>query len=87
MAHSVQNKRGPKSGLPELKDAEFGLVTDTKELFIGCGGENLPVLTLKEEAGGPMGIDTVLEEGSNNLVTSGAVQGAIGNIDALLKTI
>lgn len=40
MANTIQIKRGNKADLPALKDGEFGLCKDTKEIFIGIGTEN-----------------------------------------------
>lgn len=77
MADTVQNRRGLKAGLPQLADAEFGLCKDSKELYIGNGGANLPVLTLEKPAGKALGIDTAVTQGSENLVTSGAVYAAV----------
>ena len=91
MADTIQHRRGKKDDLPVLQTAEFGLCTDTKELFIGSSGENIPVLTLKKAAGGALGIDTEPITGSANLVSSGGVhahvQVAVGNIEALLESI
>ena len=85
MADNVQNKRGNKAGLPVLADGEFGLCNDTKELYIGLNGVNIPVLTLSEAQGKTLGIDTAATSGSGNLITSGAVfnamQGAASGVD------
>ena len=35
--------RGPKEGLPPLLEAEIGFTTDTKELFVGSDGGNIPI--------------------------------------------
>lgn len=43
MANKIQIKRGLKSKLPTLLDGELGLCTDTKEVFVGNGGENIDV--------------------------------------------
>lgn len=43
MSNKIQIKRGLKSKLPILADGEFGLCTDTKEVFIGSGGANVDV--------------------------------------------
>lgn len=43
MADIVQNRRGKRATLPQLRDGEFGLCVDSEELFIGNGGNNLPV--------------------------------------------
>lgn len=43
MASKIQIKRGSKSGLPSLAPGEFGLCTDTKELFVGTPSGNVPV--------------------------------------------
>ena len=43
----LQIKRGTKAALPTLAEGEYGLTTDTKELFIGGPNGNLqiPILT------------------------------------------
>lgn len=91
MVDKVQNRRGGKSALPKLDVGEIGLCQDTEELYIGGNARNIPVLTLDKEVGKALGIDTEPKEGSDNLISSGAVYTAvnveIGNIDALLKTI
>ena len=102
MADTVQIKRGPKSGLPALKDGEFGLCKDTKELFVGCDGENVWVNQGGGESGtafttddtlvlenGVLRVNTVdkAEEDNTLPITSAAVYVEIGNIDALLSTI
>ena len=43
MANKIQIKRGLKSKLPTLADGEFGLCTDTKDIFVGNAGENIDV--------------------------------------------
>lgn len=79
MADTIQIRRGAKNKLPKLAEAEFGLARDTEEVFIGGQNRNIPVLTLKSEAGGPLGIDKAATAGSNNLITSGAVYQAMQN--------
>lgn len=46
MAVKIQVKRGAKAGLPTLAPGEWGLATDTREVFIGSGSGNIPVATL-----------------------------------------
>lgn len=41
MSRKFQVKRGAKANLPILENGEFGLCTDTKELFIGSDGQNI----------------------------------------------
>lgn len=41
MANKIQIKRGLKSQLPTLNIGEFGLCTDTKEIFLGTADENI----------------------------------------------
>jgi len=43
MPNKIQIKRGLKSKLPTLEDGEFGLCTDTKDVFVGNAGENIDV--------------------------------------------
>ena len=42
MARKLQIRRGAKSKLPTLSAGEFGLCTDTNELFIGGTSGNIP---------------------------------------------
>lgn len=46
MAVKIQIKRGPKASLPTLAPGEWGLATNTREVFIGSGSGNIPVATL-----------------------------------------
>ena len=46
MAVKIQVKRGPKAGLPALAPGEYGLATDTGELFIGGPDGNIQVAVL-----------------------------------------
>lgn len=46
MAVKIQIKRGTKANLPTLAPGEWGLATDTREVFIGSGSGNIPVATL-----------------------------------------
>lgn len=50
MANKIQIKRGLKFNLPVLSDGEFGLCTDTKEVFIGNAGENVDVTKISQLA-------------------------------------
>ncbi|MFR1707656.1 MAG: hypothetical protein ACLSV2_02045 [Clostridium sp.] len=50
MANKIQIKRGIKSNLPFLSDGEFGLCTDTKEVFVGNGGENIDITKISQLA-------------------------------------
>lgn len=43
MAPKIQVKRGSKAGLPPLSPGEFGLATDTDELYIGGGNGNIQI--------------------------------------------
>lgn len=43
MAQKIQIKRGSKAGLPTLAPGEFGLCTDTKELFVGTSSGNVQI--------------------------------------------
>lgn len=47
MANKIQIKRGLKAQLPTLNTGEFGLCTDTEELFIG-NSSNLQIITLND---------------------------------------
>lgn len=46
MAVTIQIKRGTKAGLPALAPGEYGLATDTGELFVGGNSGNIQVATL-----------------------------------------
>lgn len=46
MAVKIQVRRGSRAGLPALAPGEYGLTTDTKELFIGGPNGNLQVPVL-----------------------------------------
>ncbi len=46
MAVKIQIKRGSKAGLPTLAPGEYGLATDTGELFVGGEDGNIQVATL-----------------------------------------
>ena len=46
MAVKIQHKRGSKAALPALDPGEFGLATDTGELFVGGQSGNLQVPVL-----------------------------------------
>ena len=46
MAVKIQVKRGTKAGLPALAPGEYGLATDTGELFIGGPNGNIHVAVL-----------------------------------------
>ena len=46
MANKMQIKRGLKANLPTLGDGEFGLCTDTNELYIGNASVNKQISTL-----------------------------------------
>lgn len=45
MANTLQIKRGTKINLPTLSAGEFGLTTDTDELYIGNGASNIQLVT------------------------------------------
>ena len=47
MAVKIQVKRGTKAGLPALAPGEFGLTTDTFELYIGTSNGNKQLGTLE----------------------------------------
>ena len=96
MADTIQIRRGVKEFLPTLNVGEFGLCTDTEELFIGGGKQkNIPVLTSIETddtlvfRDGVLRVNTTASvEADNTLpVTSAAVNATVGNIEALLTTI
>lgn len=46
MANKIQIKRGLKSNLPVLSVGEFGLCTDTKEVFIGTSNGNVGIANI-----------------------------------------
>jgi len=43
MSRKIQFKRGLKRNLPQLDEAEFGMTTDTKELFVGSVDGNVKI--------------------------------------------
>ena len=49
MAVKIQHKRGSKAALPALDPGEFGLATDTGELFVGGQSGNLQVPVLGKD--------------------------------------
>ena len=55
MAVKIQIKRGTKAGLPTLSPGEYGLATDTGELFIGGANGNIQVATLGSDGKIPGG--------------------------------
>lgn len=55
MAVKIQIKRGTKAGLPALSPGEYGLATDTGELFIGGANGNIQVATLGSDGKIPGG--------------------------------
>lgn len=85
MADTVQNRRGPKERLPQLADAELGLCQDTEEVFVGNRGRNLPLLTLTQAAGRALGFDPAPVQGSDSLISSGAVFAALKELEERLK--
>lgn len=46
MAVTIQIKRGTKAKLPTLAPGEYGLATDTKELFVGTASGNVQIAVL-----------------------------------------
>ena len=55
MAPKIQVRRGSKAGLPALSPGEFGLTTDTNELFIGGSSGNLQAAMLDTSGKVPSG--------------------------------
>ena len=55
MAVKIQVRRGSRAGLPALAPGEYGLTTDTKELFIGGPDGNLQVPVLGSDGKIPTG--------------------------------
>ena len=55
MASKIQIKRGMKASMPALSPGEFGLATDTKELFIGTANGNLQLSVLDDNGKLPSG--------------------------------
>ena len=49
MSTKIQIKRGSRAGLPALAPGEYGLTTDSEELFIGGANRNLQIPILGEE--------------------------------------
>lgn len=55
MAVKIQIKRGTKAGLPTFAPGEYGLATDTKELFVGTASGNVQIATLGSDGKIPEG--------------------------------
>ena len=55
MAVKIQIRRGKKAGLPALAPGEYGLATDTGELFIGGATGNIQVAVLGSNGKVPAG--------------------------------
>lgn len=55
MAVKIQIKRGTKAGLPALAPGEYGLATDTNELFVGGSNGNVQIATLGSDGKVPAG--------------------------------
>lgn len=89
MAVKIQVKRGAKAGLPTLAPGEWGLATDTREVFIGSGSGNIPVATLDNNGkipGGNLDLSgyvpvsrTVNGKALSNNITLGASDVGLGN--------
>ena len=62
MAVKIQIRRGTKAGLPTLAPGEYGLATDTGELFVGGESGNLQVAVLGSDGKIP---ESQLPEQSN----------------------
>lgn len=45
MADRQQQYRGKKENMPLLLEGELGFCTDTHEVFIGTGSENIPLVS------------------------------------------
>lgn len=86
MADRIIHRRGSKGRMPLLAEAEIGLCRDTEQVFIGGSERNIPLLTLTEDPGAPLGIDREATKGSGNLITSGAVYDALRNAGASFDT-
>lgn len=89
MSVKIQVKRGTKAGLPTLAPGEWGLATDTREVFIGSGSGNIPVATLDSNGkipGGNLDLSgyvpvsrTVNGKALSNDITLGASDVGLGN--------
>ena len=55
MAVKIQIKRGTKAGLPTLAPGEYGLATDTNELFVGTASGNVQIPVLGSDGKIPGG--------------------------------
>lgn len=69
MANKIQVRRGAKSKLPVLNEGEFGLCTDTKEVYIGTSGGNILLPT--GGGGGKKLIATFTASGTFNIADYG----------------
>ena len=76
MAVTIQVKRGSNANTPSLASGEFGLATDTNELYIGGESGNLQIAMLDRNGKIPsntLNADTAPASGSANPITSGGV--------------
>lgn len=46
---AIQHARGSKSKMPKLEQAQFGVTTDTDEVYFGNGRENVKILDQKDK--------------------------------------
>ena len=76
MAVKIQVRRGSRAGLPALAPGEYGLTTDTKELFIGGPDGNLQVPVLGSDGKVPAGQlpDTNYDPAGTAATEAGKVQ-------------
>jgi hypothetical protein len=67
MSNIIKIKKGLKSNLPSLQEGEFGVCTDTLELFLGINSNNKEILTVNNssktflKSSNPSNLDDYLE--------------------------
>ena len=81
MSNNIKIKRGLKAGLPNLEVGEFGLATDTNELFIGTSTGN----ELVNGGGGTVYWEDV--ENKPELYNKSEIDLMLGDIESALDAI
>lgn len=82
MSNNIKIKRGLKAGLPNLKVGEFGLATDTNEVFIGTPTGNELV-----NGGGGGTVDWQDIENKPELYDKNEIDLMMGDIESALDAI
>jgi len=81
-------RKGLKADLSTLDEAELGLATDTKEVFVGANGGNVQLAKQTEVESVKGDISTLQEDVSGNVDKIGILQTSVNdNTTKLVKTI